>query len=516
MRMTAMKIIKWFTLWAEMGVGLRAELEAELDIVTICIRKFCKALEEDAFRSFLHHYDGYKVVLNSRSLRIQQKMNEVQPPTAAMITAITSKLFNRGSTTKNAATAANKEIDADSMLSNQFVKHQLHMPSLVTQDSPDLLESSSRDTTEPIATIGVAPQNEGVLDAKFEELRQLILGTPPSQSTHVDQILGDVNGGAPDSLSESHLVQQCNNRTARLRAETDHPGQRVGLPDQALGDVNGGLLIVYQDDTWSHRAATKMCADMVRPIAHFGSSSVHTEGVAPIHVDLGDYDQRCRHCGAMFWYEEHDSTRVGTSASNQRHFKDDEIMIREVDDEANKLLRSKVGNRIIKKRIHIRVEPVMPSRCTEEFKQSFKKNDQLKAEAKARGEVISSSVPKDSPWDPNMDSWLKALDAKTNGNDVTSMRSINSIYNLRELKRVSKSQTIFGDLHAQIGCTHDVDREGNPKPILAPFYSTYMNDGYGLMGMAANGYNETRSASSDKLSKLSIGSDHHEKDVTLS
>ncbi|GKE30406.1 hypothetical protein Tco_1445790, partial [Tanacetum coccineum] len=45
---------------------------------------------------------------------------------------------------KNAATAANKEIDADSMLSNHFVKHQLHMPSLVTQDSPDLLESSSR------------------------------------------------------------------------------------------------------------------------------------------------------------------------------------------------------------------------------------------------------------------------------------------------------------------------------------------------------------------------------------
>nr|GEX08130.1 hybrid signal transduction histidine kinase M [Tanacetum cinerariifolium] len=49
-----------------------------------------------------------------------------------------------------------------------------------------------------------------------------------------------------------------------------------------------------------------------------------------------------------------------------------------------------------------------------------KKNEQLKAEAKARGEVINSSVPKDSPWDPNIDSWLKALDAKTNGNDVTA------------------------------------------------------------------------------------------------
>ncbi|GJR43100.1 hypothetical protein Tco_1311203 [Tanacetum coccineum] len=218
------------------------------------------------------------------------------------------------------------------------------------------------------------------------------------------------------------MVQQCNNQTVRLCAETDHPGQRVGLPDQALGKVNGGLLTVYQDDTWSHRAATEMYADIVRPIAHFGSSSVHTEGATSIYVDLGDCDQRCRHCGAMFWYEE----------------------------------------------------------C--EFKQRVKKNDQLKAEAKARGEVISNSVPKDSPWDPNMDSWLKALDAKTNGNDGAPM-----MLTLR----------------------------GTPNPYYAPFYSTYMNDGYGLMGMAANGYNETRSASSDKLSKLSIGSDHHEEDVTF-
>ncbi|KAL9995235.1 putative ribosomal protein L21e [Helianthus debilis subsp. tardiflorus] len=49
-----------------------------------------------------------------------------------------------------------------------------------------------------------------------------------------------------------------------------------------------------------------------------------------------------------------------------------------------------VGNRIIKKRIHVRIEHVMPSRCTEEFKQRVKKNDQLKAEAKAKGVVIST------------------------------------------------------------------------------------------------------------------------------
>ncbi|GKC70180.1 hypothetical protein Tco_1116063, partial [Tanacetum coccineum] len=117
-----------------------------------------------------------------------------------------------------------------------------------------------------------------------------------------------------------------------------------------------------------------------------------------------------------------------------------------------------------------------------------------KAEAKARGEVISSTEPKDNPLDPNLDSWLKALAAKTNGNDVTGMQSINSIYDLRELNRVFESQTIFADLRAQI-----VSLWG------APFYSTYMNNGCGLMGMAANGYDETGCALSAKLSKLSIG-----------
>nr|GEW50055.1 hypothetical protein [Tanacetum cinerariifolium] len=69
---------------------------------------------------------------------------------------------------KDAATAVNKDAATDSMLSNQFVQHPLHMPSLVTHDSSDLLELErvlemtidSRDTTEPIATIGVTPKWE--------------------------------------------------------------------------------------------------------------------------------------------------------------------------------------------------------------------------------------------------------------------------------------------------------------------------------------------------------------------
>lgn len=50
----------------------------------------------------------------------------------------------------------------------------------------------------------------------------------------------------------------------------------------------------------------------------------------------------------------------------------------------------KVGNRIIKKRIHVRIEHVLPSRCTEEFRLRKQNNDKLKAEAKACGKRIST------------------------------------------------------------------------------------------------------------------------------
>ncbi|GJU36200.1 hypothetical protein Tco_1184554 [Tanacetum coccineum] len=107
----AVWIIKWFTLWAELGVGFGAELGAEMGAemglkwvlkwlriraeigpglgaemgvemgafgfpaqVSICIKKFFKALEEDAFRPFWHHYDGSKVVLNSQSLRFSLRI----------------------------------------------------------------------------------------------------------------------------------------------------------------------------------------------------------------------------------------------------------------------------------------------------------------------------------------------------------------------------------------------------------------------------------------------------------
>ncbi|KAJ0970406.1 hypothetical protein J5N97_023283 [Dioscorea zingiberensis] len=60
-------------------------------------------------------------------------------------------------------------------------------------------------------------------------------------------------------------------------------------------------------------------------------------------------------------------------------------------------VNKQVGNRIIRKRIHVRVEHVMPSRCTEEFRLRKKKNDELKAEAKARGEKISTKRKPEGP-----------------------------------------------------------------------------------------------------------------------
>lgn len=56
-----------------------------------------------------------------------------------------------------------------------------------------------------------------------------------------------------------------------------------------------------------------------------------------------------------------------------------------------------VRNKILRKRIHVRVEHVMPSRCTEEFRLRKIKNDQLKAEAKAKGEVISTKRKPEGP-----------------------------------------------------------------------------------------------------------------------
>lgn len=51
-------------------------------------------------------------------------------------------------------------------------------------------------------------------------------------------------------------------------------------------------------------------------------------------------------------------------------------------------LNKPLGNRIIKKRLHVRVEHVQQSRCREEFLQRRASNDAKKAEAKAAGKKV--------------------------------------------------------------------------------------------------------------------------------
>ncbi|KAF5183489.1 60S ribosomal protein L21-2 [Thalictrum thalictroides] len=60
-------------------------------------------------------------------------------------------------------------------------------------------------------------------------------------------------------------------------------------------------------------------------------------------------------------------------------------------------INKQVGNRIIRKRIHVRVEHVQASRCKEEFKLRKVQNDKLKAEAKAQGEKISTKRQPEGP-----------------------------------------------------------------------------------------------------------------------
>lgn len=52
---------------------------------------------------------------------------------------------------------------------------------------------------------------------------------------------------------------------------------------------------------------------------------------------------------------------------------------------ACRLLCLQVGNRVIVKRLHVRIEHVMPSRCREEFLKRRQENDAARAEAKAKG-----------------------------------------------------------------------------------------------------------------------------------
>ncbi|CDY22631.1 BnaC08g42650D [Brassica napus] len=88
-------------------------------------------------------------------------------------------------------------------------------------------------------------------------------------------------------------------------------------------------------------------------------------------------------------------------------------------------VNKQIGNRIIKKRLHVRVEHVQQSRCAEEFKLRIKKNDELKAAAKARGETIST---KRQPKGPKPGFMVEGMTLETGirANDSISNQNIDN------------------------------------------------------------------------------------------
>lgn len=74
--------------------------------------------------------------------------------------------------------------------------------------------------------------------------------------------------------------------------------------------------------------------------------------------------------------------------------------------------RVQVGNRIIKKRFHARIEHVQLSRCREEFLKRRASNDLKKAEAKQRGEKIKDAL-KRQPKGPREGFMVKNVKMET-------------------------------------------------------------------------------------------------------
>ena len=52
-------------------------------------------------------------------------------------------------------------------------------------------------------------------------------------------------------------------------------------------------------------------------------------------------------------------------------------------------MHKRVGNRMMEKRIHVRIEHVRPSKCRDDFLQRVRDNAAVRAQAKAEGRVVS-------------------------------------------------------------------------------------------------------------------------------
>merc|ERR1711896_95534 len=74
------------------------------------------------------------------------------------------------------------------------------------------------------------------------------------------------------------------------------------------------------------------------------------------------------------------------------------------------IVNKKIGGRIAAKRVHVRVEHVVKSRCREEFLQRVKKNDAAKIEAKKAGQKV---VTKRQPRMPKVGFTVKKAEVLT-------------------------------------------------------------------------------------------------------
>ena len=61
----------------------------------------------------------------------------------------------------------------------------------------------------------------------------------------------------------------------------------------------------------------------------------------------------------------------------------------------------RVGGRILRKRIHVRIEHVNPSKSRQDFLVRVQANDQKRQEAKKKGEKLAKGVLKRQPGQPN-------------------------------------------------------------------------------------------------------------------
>jgi large subunit ribosomal protein L21e len=73
--------------------------------------------------------------------------------------------------------------------------------------------------------------------------------------------------------------------------------------------------------------------------------------------------------------------------------------------------RAQIRNRIIKKRVNIRVEHVHPSKCRGDFLARVKKNETVKREAKAKGLRVPIEMLKRYPGTPLPGALVKAQNA---------------------------------------------------------------------------------------------------------